>query len=52
MTLDIGERVNFEVSFDETFDSDFPAQFYIDSCTVTDESTGKVCHIKILIASL
>ena len=48
MTLDIGERVNFEVSFDETFDSDFPAQFYIDSCTVSDENTGKVYHIKIL----
>ena len=43
-STDIGSRISVKILLTETFDSDFPAQFYLKTCTVYD-GTGKEFNV-------
>ena len=43
---DVGARVYVEVFLAQTFDSDFPAQYYVKTCTVKDSLGNEFAVVK------
>ena len=41
LSVEPGFRTNFAVQWEEEFQENFPVQFFVDHCTVTDQEKGQ-----------